>query len=201
MPFQGRIDRANLPTAETFWQRIRTMLREIQRQVENGAFNSTRDSGQIHRRLLNMLVQVRRLNALPNTQLGSLQVALEELTDNSSALHQMNSRREESAFVIQRIQNNLPGPCPYDVREDHIQLLYHHGFSTSQMLNVLQPISRATLYRRLQSFGIRLRERYSSISDEDLRERITSLHQRYPRVGQRLMLSLLSKYRTGNETV
>lgn len=191
MPYNGRINRANLPSGATLRIRIRTMLLEIQRRIEDGGMDSSRDTSDIHRRLQTIHTQVMHVESIPNLDIGLLQDALGHLVAGSSTLHLFNPQSEVNAFIVNRIQSSHPGVCPYDVSENHVRFLYSHGFSSSQMLRVLQPISRATLYRRLTTFGIRLNDRYTTISDEDLHTHVETLHQRYPRVGQRMMLSLL----------
>ena len=66
-----------------------------------------------------------------------------------------------------------------------------HSFTIEQISQLFQ-CSRRTIERRLRSFGIpRARERYSSISDDDLKQGVTDLVQNNPNLGEKSIDGLL----------
>jgi len=66
-----------------------------------------------------------------------------------------------------------------------------HSFTIEQISQLFQ-CSRRTIERRLQSFGLpRARERYSAISDDDLKQRVTDLVQNNPNLGEKSIDGLL----------
>ena len=73
----------------------------------------------------------------------------------------------------------------------HLEFYMEHRFSITAISQIFQ-CSRRTIERRLQNFGIpRARERYSSISDDDLKQRVMELVQNNPNLGEKSIDGLL----------
>ena len=72
-----------------------------------------------------------------------------------------------------------------DVPYERLKFLFDHGFSATDIARLLQ-VSLSTV-RRMDEFGMRVRERYSNITDEDLDDLIREVHRTYPNCGYRMM--------------
>ena len=70
------------------------------------------------------------------------------------------------------------------IEEPHIRFYVENNFNVSQIADLFG-CSKRTIERRMQQYGIRMRERYSTISDHDLRELVLTVTYSNPNLGER----------------
>ncbi len=69
-----------------------------------------------------------------------------------------------------------------DVTREQLQLLLKQGFRAKAIARMLG-CSTSYLYHKLHALGLRMRDRFTHIDDEDLEQCIRRLHQQYPKSG------------------
>ena len=82
------------------------------------------------------------------------------------------------------------GAPSYDIPQQQPQFLIQYGFTGIDISSLLG-VSYRTLQRRLRAYGLSLRGKYSSLSNEKLDSAVARIHNDYPRTGSRIMTSLL----------
>lgn len=71
------------------------------------------------------------------------------------------------------------------ILRSHLEFYLEHSFTIKQISQMFG-YYRKMVEQKIQHYGIpRIRERYSSISDSDLKERITTIAQNNPNLGER----------------
>jgi len=75
---------------------------------------------------------------------------------------------------------------------DDIEYLRGLRFSWTKIAK-LMGISRSTLYRRLDEYGVQQDVRYTSITDSDLDRTVESIKQVHPNDGERLLIGHLTR--------
>lgn len=73
-------------------------------------------------------------------------------------------------------------------------MLYNEGF-TAKSIGKQLGCSESTVYKKLYEFNMPMRYRYSEISDNDLKQKITEINIDHPNAGQtvRILLIFYSK--------
>lgn len=84
-----------------------------------------------------------------------------------------------------------PGRPMFDISHEQLQQLVNIHFSLPEIAQLLG-VSSWTVSRRLSSFGMAIRQRYSHISDGDLDTIIMSVQCEHPNIGYRMMRSFLA---------
>ena len=98
--------------------------------------------------------------------------------------------RESALDSLMDVERNRGRPT-IPILRSHLQFYIEHNF-TIQQISKMFGCSRRTIERRMQCYGIpRIRARYSSISDSDLKERITYITQNNPNLGERSIDGIL----------
>ena len=103
---------------------------------------------------------------------------------SSAALHvekSENVNRETSRRVVPLLSGYVGRPR-FDIAQDQIEYLLDLSFTCPDIARLLG-VSLRTIQRRMEEFGICLRDRYSSISDAELDEELVSIKQSYPNAG------------------
>ncbi|KAJ8369884.1 hypothetical protein SKAU_G00099120 [Synaphobranchus kaupii] len=77
-----------------------------------------------------------------------------------------------------------------NVTTEQIQLLLRQGFKVKAMARILG-CSSSYLFRKLRSLGISMRDRFTTIDDDNLEQHIRRLHQQFPRSGCEMMRGYL----------
>ena len=96
----------------------------------------------------------------------------------------LSNSMESSYHQIHRGRPSLP------IEESHIQFYVEYNFTVGQIADMFG-CSKRTIERRMQQYGIRLRERYSTINDHDLNELISTLAYNNPNLGERSIDGIL----------
>lgn len=79
------------------------------------------------------------------------------------------------------LRGNMGRPR-FDIEQDQIEYLLDLCFTCPDIARLLG-VSLRTIRRRMEEFGICVRDRYSSISDAELDEELVSIKQAYPNAG------------------
>ena len=69
---------------------------------------------------------------------------------------------------------------------EQLEYLIDLNFTAVSIAGILG-VSRSTVYRRFKDYGLSIRNKYSSISDEMLDEIVQKILQQYPDCGQKMM--------------
>ena len=76
------------------------------------------------------------------------------------------------------LENNYHQACrgrpTLPIEEPHIKFYVENNFNVLQIADLFG-CSKCTIERRMQKYGIRMRERYSTISDHNLRELVLTV--------------------------
>lgn len=101
------------------------------------------------------------------------------------------NHRQENAFFAPR-ENVSGGSGRYKViiPNEQLQTLYDLNFTAPQMAEKFG-CSIPLIYKRLQEAGLKLRDRYSNISDADLDSKVSGLQSKFPNAGSVMMNGLL----------
>ena len=91
---------------------------------------------------------------------------------------------EDSYHQARRGRPTLP------VEESHIKFYVEYNFTVAQIADMFG-CSKRTIERRMQQYGIRVRERYSTINDHDLNELVLTLTYNNPNLGERSLDGIL----------
>ena len=87
------------------------------------------------------------------------------------------------------VETGRGGPIP--ILRSHLEFCIEHNFTIKQISRMFG-CCRRTVEQRIQHYGIpRMRKRYSSISDSDLKKRITSITQNNPNLDERFIDGIL----------
>lgn len=76
------------------------------------------------------------------------------------------------------------------IEESHIKFYVENNFTVAQIADLFS-CSKRTIERRMQQYGIRMRERYSNISDRDLMDLVLTLTYSNPNLGERSVDGIL----------
>jgi len=91
---------------------------------------------------------------------------------------------ENSYHLTRRGRPTLP------IEESHIKFYVEYNFTIAQIADMFG-CSKRTIERRMQQYGIRMCERYSTINDHDLKELILALTHNNPNLGERSVDGIL----------
>ena len=72
------------------------------------------------------------------------------------------------------------------ISEGILNYFFSHGFTATSTSMLLQ-VSLSTIRRRMREYGMRVQDRYSDISDQELDRIVTSIQHRNPNCGYRMM--------------
>ncbi|XP_045182555.2 uncharacterized protein LOC123541208 [Mercenaria mercenaria] len=87
-------------------------------------------------------------------------------------------------------QPSAGGRPLYVISRDQLEYLRDNGFTTTQMADMLH-VSQSSVKRRLRLYGLNIRQRYSTITDEQLDERVTQITRDNNALGQRMVQGML----------
>ena len=166
---------------------------EVRRTVEDGINVERLDViATMAERVLRGFVLM--LAAYPTIQMESY------VTSMQFVVHTLNR-------ILSSLEDQAMEPCGYHptivfngargrpkilVTEGMLNYFFSHGFSASTTAMLLQ-VSLSTVRRRMDEYGIRVRDGYSSISDQELDRIITTVQHRNPSCGYRMMRGYLAR--------
>ena len=105
----------------------------------------------------------------------------------SSTLSALSSMQvHSSAFATGYFYSGERGRPRLVIPQDILEFLIGSQFSVPQIAQLVQT-SVSTVRRRMNEFGLSIRDTYSSINDEQLDWLISELQHRYPNCGYRLL--------------
>lgn len=85
---------------------------------------------------------------------------------------------------------NFPGQPKYDITSDQLEYLIGLNLNVS-VISKLLGVSKATIRRRMEEFGLSIRSRYSQMSDGLLDAEVRSILSVHPNTGYRMMTGFL----------
>ena len=112
------------------------------------------------------------------------------IADGESFFQAILSIREAVNAEIEENTQRTRGRPFILIFENHLLFLLEHGFTTRQMAESFG-CSQRTVERRMQEYGISVREVYSSIPDDQLHELISSMLVRNPTLGEKSIHGML----------
>ena len=80
---------------------------------------------------------------------------------------------------IPLIESNTRGRPKYDLPREQLLFFVEHGFTCSR-ISAMLGISERIIHRRMSGYGLSVREMYSHISDEGLKELVMEAHISFP---------------------
>ena len=80
----------------------------------------------------------------------------------------------------------------YDLPRGQLLYFIEHGFTCSRISSMLG-VSQSTLRRRMSEYGLSIRNTYSDISENELRDLIRQAHDSFPNAGYRFVHGWLTQ--------
>ena len=84
----------------------------------------------------------------------------------------------------------LVGRPSYDISYDQLLYLVENKFSVPTISDMLE-VSIRTIHRRMNEYGLSIRDQYSCLSDQQLDELVHMIQQQFPMCGNRQMQGFL----------
>ena len=106
--------------------------------------------------------------------------------EGGHVLHSDYRAVAERQFTVRR------GRPRYEVTKEQLEFFVERRFSVSEMASLLN-VSPRTVERRLNEFGLSLRNNYSDISDENLDNVVQEIKRNFPNTGYKRMKGFLSQ--------
>ena len=97
-------------------------------------------------------------------------------------LEHMAEDTNRDRVTSRRLLRGNMGRPRFDIEQDQLEYLLDLCFTCPDIARLLG-VSLRTVRRRMEEFGICVRDRYSSISDAELDEELVSIKQVYPNAG------------------
>ena len=129
-------------------------------------------------------------------------VSLEELATNTQLRNEIQALTTCVCALVSSMENNFlqgvvrsctisrPGRPLLNISEQQLIFLFRSDFSLSDMAHMLG-CSVKTVQRRLQELGLGRRQRYSTLTDVALDERVQVIHSRHSDAGCRMVSGML----------
>lgn len=128
-------------------------------------------------------------------------VSLEELATNNQLRNEIQALTTcvcalvssmENIFLQEVIRSCIisPGRPPLKISEQQLVFLFRSDFSLADMAHMLG-CSIRTVQRRLQDLGLGRRQRYSTLTDVALDERVQAINSRHTDAGYRMVSGIL----------
>ena len=119
---------------------------------------------------------------------------LELLQDARRHLIQLENDTQSNNLRLPNLDRSCQRGRPrFYIAQDQLELFLDYGLKASDIAKMLC-VSEKTIYRRLQEFGISVRDTYSDINDTSLDITVRNICQQFPNCGYKMMRGhLLSK--------
>lgn len=166
---------------------IRNLAAEIRRTVEGGINIDRLDEiTAMAERILRHFVLTLAVHptTLMENAVTAMQLVVNSLNRAFSSLEDQSA--EPYGYHPRVIFNGTRGRPKVLVTEGMLSYFFSHGFSASTTAMLLQ-VSLSTIRRRMSEYDMRVRDRYSDISDQELDRVITMVQHRNPNCGYRMM--------------
>jgi len=87
-----------------------------------------------------------------------------------------------------------------DVTDVQLRALFHQGFTAPAMAESLG-CSASYIYDRLYSMGLKMRERYTDVTNQELSQQVSDLQTQFPNCGAEVKKDYISKYSSSNSYI
>jgi hypothetical protein len=121
-----------------------------------------------------------------------------DLGNNEQIFRKLNEaldilRENANGVTCVTFYTNENGRQAFHIPEELLQYFIECRFSVPEIARMLG-VSVRTIRRRMTEYGLKIRDNYTDITDEDLRKEIADFHVHFPTTGYRVMEGyLLSK--------
>ena len=173
---------------------VESLITELRRAIEDGVTVERLDIlTTLAERVLRafvLLVAVNPSNDIEN-YIVTTQNVLSNLNDLTSALEDRNL--DPCGYHPSISFTGTRGRPKVQITEDMLSYFFSHGFSASTTAMLLH-VSLSTIRRRMNEYGVRIRDAYSSISDQELDRIVTFVQHHNPNCGYRMMQGYLQRF-------
>ena len=163
-------------------QCVQSYVIDIQRRFERGNHNADSLDYIVFRLdwVINLLVRYASTEGIDPRVIDLLREVKDTITSSQST----SSRTASTIFT------GVQGRPKFSIPKEQLQFLIEQRFNIPTIASILC-VSRRTVERRLQEFGLSCREVYSTMSDEDLDTVINSILNDFPETGYKRMTGFL----------
>ena len=113
------------------------------------------------------------------------------ISDARDILFERNADAETVQTITSpQLFTGEPGRPKFVITEEILRFLFGKWFTVSETVTLLG-VSKRTVERRMNEFGVRIGECYSNIADNDLESVVYDLVRKFPYVGYKRMTGLL----------
>ena len=113
------------------------------------------------------------------------------ISDARDILFERNADAETvQTITCPQLFTGEPGRPKFEITEEILRFLFDKRFTVSETATLLG-VSKRTVERRMNEFGVRIGECYSNIADNDLESVVRDLVREFPNVGYKRMTGLL----------
>ena len=170
----------------SLYQRFQDAFQDILRQLSNGELNEDGVDSIIFR-LEQLSVHLVRLCSidLMNNEIEHL------ITNTVALLRNYNyNNRQAISFQSETTSTGQVGRPRFSVSSEQIKYLLNYHLSVPDIAVALG-VSRSTIFRRMRTFGLSVRQSMTDISEEELDKVIREVQQDFPNAGYRRVYSQL----------
>lgn len=153
---------------------------------ENLEQNASEQTEIVLRQAENIMEFLLRVVDMPELPLECIDQAMEKISRACGLLQANTTTR----FRIPALHCGERGRPTLIVTYDQLEFLLELHFSVPDMARLLG-VSKSTIKRRLREFNLSVREAYTVISDEDLRQHLEDLISLFPNSGYRVASGFL----------
>jgi len=168
-------------TEDVFKKFMFNSIFELQKKIEEGE----RDENALD------LICLRLQQLMSYTYTGSVLYSVIDITDLLKKAYDALNNLIKTQLKLKPgvICTGFSGRPRYDISEETLTMLLHYRF-TYRKIGEMLGVSKETIYRRVKYLGIVV-QRHSSISDNDLRDLMSSIILEFPNSGLRRMKGYL----------
>ena len=136
-----------------------------------------------------------RIDSLYHTTLRfaevfDLEESVLQLISNAKDLLDVDYISASSSLSCPQLFSGAPGRPMYEIKEEILRFLFDKRFSVKDTADLLG-VSKRTVERRMNEFGLRISNYYSDINDSDLESIVRNLTEEFPNIGYKRMSGLL----------
>lgn len=165
---------------------VMTLAAEIRRTIEDGVNIERLDIlSTLAERVLRAFVMAIAIH--PTASMENI-IAVQQVVSNLNRMTSLlEDRNVEPYGYHPPLQfSGTKGRPKISITPGMLDYFFSHGFSASTTAMLLQ-VSLSTVRRRMCEFGIRIRDKYSDISDQELDRMVTLVQHQNPNCGYRMM--------------
>lgn len=111
--------------------------------------------------------------------------------DTMLKLQRVEQLNTGGPFTVEVVHSGRPGrPC-LDISRDQLNYFLTYELSVPDIAQALG-VSQSTLFRRMQKYGLSVRQNVAPMSDEELDEKVKGILEEFPNAGCRRVISQLT---------